>query len=591
MSSALHSRPASARLPWLCAAVVLAATGLVYASAVRRGAFQYDDLPTIVDNPSIRSLTQVPRYFVDPGAFSGLGWARMYRPLVLASYAGNYALGGDDPRGYHLVNALVHGANGVLVCLLVARLGGGAGVGLVAALLFVVHPVNTEAAAYVSSRSESLCALFLLASLLAWLRAGDAGAGAALRPLAAAAFAMALLCKSVAIALPALLLAHDLLVRRQAWGPALWRRHAPFWALAAGYAALVSGQIGQALVTAPVRGPAAQLWTQLKAVPYYARLLWLPRGLNVEHQFAVAAHPWDPAVLAAAAAVASGVAVALSCRGAKAFWLCWGPAVLLQTAVVPLNILVNERRLYLATVAAAALAATAFWRAPAHRRAVRVAGVAAIACLGLLAQQRAALWSDAEALWSDALHKAPGMPRPHLFMGDAHARAGRFAAALAEYDAAQGVNPAQLSAGDQLALYNNRGATLLAVGRFADAAASYARALRIDSTYAPARAGLEGLRATQSGAGRDPRSAALAQAGMAALVRGDLAGAVASLRSSLAIQSDEQTWLALGLAWERLQRWDEAAAAYRQLEGAARREEYARAARQRLQALPGGSGS
>ena len=64
--------------------------------------FHYDDEHSILENPHVRSLANIPRFFVDPGTFSGFPEARMYRPLLLATYALNYAAGGYEVFGYHL---------------------------------------------------------------------------------------------------------------------------------------------------------------------------------------------------------------------------------------------------------------------------------------------------------------------------------------------------------------------------------------------------------------------------------------------------------------------------------------------------------
>ena len=77
--------------------------------------FHYDDEHSILENPHVRSLANVPRFFVDPGAFSGMPEARMYRPLLLATYAANYALGGYAPMGWHAVNLLLHLVNAGLL--------------------------------------------------------------------------------------------------------------------------------------------------------------------------------------------------------------------------------------------------------------------------------------------------------------------------------------------------------------------------------------------------------------------------------------------------------------------------------------------
>ncbi|MSR84369.1 MAG: hypothetical protein EXS58_15845 [Candidatus Latescibacteria bacterium] len=159
--------------------VFLAASGL-YLNTWGHG-FHYDDFHSLVNNPHIRTLAEVPAFFRDPTLFSANPESAMYRPLLLVSYALNYAVGGLQPAGYHLANALLHGINAGLVHRLLLALGQG-GLALPAAFIFGLSPVNSEAVNYVSSRSELLMASFFLLACLAHLRGGwvggAAGAGA-----------------------------------------------------------------------------------------------------------------------------------------------------------------------------------------------------------------------------------------------------------------------------------------------------------------------------------------------------------------------------------------------------------------------------
>ena len=84
--------------------------------------FHFDDSHSIVDNPHIRSLENIPRFFVDPTAFSVMPQGAMYRPLLLVSYALNYAVSGYEILSYHVFNLLLHVVNAGLVYLLALRL-------------------------------------------------------------------------------------------------------------------------------------------------------------------------------------------------------------------------------------------------------------------------------------------------------------------------------------------------------------------------------------------------------------------------------------------------------------------------------------
>jgi hypothetical protein len=191
--------------------ILFALACVVHLQALGHG-FHYDDFHSLVNNPHIRSLGNLPRFFVDPALFSRDEQQAMYRPILLVSYALNYALGGEDPLGYHLFNLLLHVANALLVLLLAEALGFAPLVALAAAAFFAVHALGVETVHYISSRSELLMAFGVLCAALAYLKWSRSR-----QPIyylaSLLAFAFALLSKSVGIAFLALLPLCDVL-----WG-------------------------------------------------------------------------------------------------------------------------------------------------------------------------------------------------------------------------------------------------------------------------------------------------------------------------------------------------------------------------------------
>jgi len=164
-----------------------------------------DDAPLIRENPFIRNLANVPRFFTsdywEPRMQAGL-----YRPLVTTSYALNHAAGRLDPRGYHLLNLLLHAANSALVLLLLRRWTGQLALAAAAAFLFAAHAVHAEVLANIASgRPELMAALFFLLSLLSYRRAEDGQTQHRVSTLSLVCFGLALLCKESAITLLAVL--------------------------------------------------------------------------------------------------------------------------------------------------------------------------------------------------------------------------------------------------------------------------------------------------------------------------------------------------------------------------------------------------
>lgn len=442
---------------WPAGLVLILAGFLVYANSFS-GSFHYDDFHSIVDNPHIRSLAEVPAFFADPRTFSGDPEKKMYRPLVVLSYALNYAAGGYQVAGYHLVNLLVHLGCGLLVWRLARHLvGEGA---WLAGLLFVVHPLGTEPVNYISSRSESLAALGYLGALLAHLKAETSPAW---RWATLACFGAALLCKEMALTLPAALL----LVDRWRGRWTRWRAYLPPMVLALAYVGVLLANrfLGDALA-APVHGAGEQAWTQAKALGYYLRLATMPQALNVEHQFALASAP-NPAVLAALALVLSLAIAAWWGRSSlPGLVAAWGVLVLLPVLAMPLNMLVNERRLYLVVAGLCWLLAWAL------RGRLRLWFCLLVLVAAGLTWSRNEAWRDELSLWRDARSKAPAMYRVQTNLGKALQLAGDTPGAVAAYQAAIALDDRH---GDA---YNNLATILHQQGRFDEAIGWYRQALQ-----------------------------------------------------------------------------------------------------------------
>ncbi|MFH1572282.1 MAG: tetratricopeptide repeat protein [Gemmatimonadota bacterium] len=426
------------------------------------GGFHYDDSHSIVDNPAIRSLRHLPAFFVDSGTFSAEPGMAMYRPLVLASYALNYALGGYDPRGYHLANLLLHLMATQLVYALLSRLTGRSALGWWGALLFGLHPVQSQAVNYISSRSEVLAAAAVLAALRLSL-------APARRVAALGAYAAGLLTKSAAVAF--LPLAGLIRVRSglRPAAHALW----PFAALTAAYLVLISleGFLPRSL-RQDVRPWPVHLCTQVKALVYYLQLLVVPRGLSVEPAFHLSRSALDPAVASAGLLMAS--LAALAARGARrgdgvGVGLLWILAGLAVPFAVPLNVLVNEHRLYL-PAAGWALGLVWLARAAPARLAVS-AGAAAALLLATLTWQRGAVWRSDLRLWEDAAQRAPAAFRAQANLGLARYESGDLHGARRSLERALALNPAYAKT------WSNLGLVLEEDGDLAGAARAYGRAV------------------------------------------------------------------------------------------------------------------
>ncbi|HEU5452949.1 MAG TPA: tetratricopeptide repeat protein [Terriglobales bacterium] len=190
--------------------VAAAAAVLAYVGSLQFD-FVWDDRILILGNPWMQSWHYLPQYF-SRHLFAGTRPTAVgffWRPLFVVWLRLNYSLWGPHPAPWHAVTIAVHAAACALLFVLARRLSGSAATGLVAALIFAVHPATIETAAWVSGMPDSVCAILLMGSLL--LYAGARQRSSPARYAATVAlYAMALLVKETAIVFPVLLVAYEI---------------------------------------------------------------------------------------------------------------------------------------------------------------------------------------------------------------------------------------------------------------------------------------------------------------------------------------------------------------------------------------------
>lgn len=462
----------------------LAALFLVYYHSFENS-FHYDDFHSIVENPHIRDLSNIPAFFYRDELFSSMPERAMFRPLLLVSYALNYGWGEYEVWGYHLVNFAVHFLCVAGVFLLGRALGKTEWVAVLGAGFFALQPLQAEAVNYISSRSESLAALCYLVALLSYMRGRkEVQDRWVFLTLTALAFVAGLLYKSIVITLPATLLFGEWVWRRSGREKHVWKAvrpyHLLYWGIALGYLGYVwSVTPGlKTTVDSPVRSLDVQVFTQIKAAIYYLYLGGMPVHLSVEHAFAVSNSLLTAQVLLPLALLLSMLAFLLARGKGTTFLLCaWAALVLAPTAIVPLNVLVNEHRLYLPLAFISLAAAEYLVRLPTAAKKYLCAAL--LLFCGLLSHQRSAVWADELSLWGDAVIKAPQMYRTHLHFGGALEKTGRWQEAQQHYQEAATLAPAAVE------VHYNLGNALRQLKHFEAALAAYQKSLELNPDYMP----------------------------------------------------------------------------------------------------------
>ena len=573
-----------AAAPLALGAVVLAAYGNSLG-----GSFHYDDFHSIVHNPHIRDLSNLPGFFFDPSLFSVDVEKAMYRPLLLVTYGLNYALGEYDVTGYHVVNLLLHYGCVLLVWQLAKLAGCGGGPALLAGLFFAVHPLGSEPVNYISSRSELLGACLFLAAFR-WFLLDSPGS----RGVAVLFFAMGLLSKEMVITLPLVLWLFQVWGGGRGGGLPRVRQHLALWLVAATYIVVLiaNGSLGKAArvietnrlsdtsTTTVIRVVGEQLCTQTKAAALYLKLVLFPVGLNVEQQFSLSSSVWQLQVLATGALLLSAAGLGWRrLRRDHLFWLTWPLVTAAPATLVPLNVMANEHRLYVPLAGLTVLAARLL--PGGHTRAAPLAalGVTLVVWAGLTVQ-RNAVWQDELTLWRDSANKSPLMARPHVHLGNALRDQDLSVAAGKEYERALQLEPSHRSARTNLAnLYYEQGwrapDSSLARPFFLKAASEYERVLDLDPDYREALNNLGNayfmLGRAEAAAGAFQRAVrshplfpeAHYNLGHLYVGQGRFSEALDPLRRALELRPDAQTYQDLANAYAGTGRLSEAAEAYR----------------------------
>jgi protein O-mannosyl-transferase len=455
---------------------------LLYSPALR-GPFFWDDEELVYQNPDVVTRGGIVHVWYNTRASE-------YTPVATASYWFEWGWWQGRTVGYHVDNVLLHALNAALLWLVLSQLEiPGA---LIAALLFLVHPIAVESVAWIAERRNVLSTAFFLGSLASYLecqRAGNRRWYAA----AVALLVFALLTKATVVVMPVLLLL-------LAW----WRNGgvsrrdvtaiAPFavLALVAGLVRIwfeqhrAMGSIDlQALTWAKrVSNAGVAIWF------YIGKMLW-PADLTLIYP-RLSASPWTAGV----AVVAIAVLVAVLIVGRRTW--SRGPSIAtayLLVALAPSLGLVNMSYLqhsnvadhfaYLALLSAAALAGAALARL---RRLGWALGLTAVLALSAVTVSRAWYFGHPDELWRLTATQNPEAWTAHEHIALSLYHGSNIAAAAEEFRRSLAIHPANYRA------WFNLGTMLHLQERFEEAAAAYTRALALQPDLTVARRRLDACR-------------------------------------------------------------------------------------------------
>lgn len=486
------STPARWPILLACAALALAAFGAYHNSF--SGQLVYDDIAAIKENPTITNLRDLRAVFSPP---NDSGITVNGRPLINLSLAINYAIGGTEVFGYHVMNFFIHLCAGLTLFGIVRRslelpslkdkfataqtrlLAA-----FVVALLWTVHPLQTESVTYIIQRAESLVGLFYLLTFYCFVRSVTSPRPGLWQGLTVFACLCGMASKEVMASAPLLVLVYDRAVISGTFREA-WRRHvriylglAATWILLAWLVHGTNNRGGTAGLGAGGMSSWHYALTQCLGLGKYLKLVFWPDPLVFDYGTALEEHllPVLPQALLIVSLVV-GTGYALWRRPMLGFLGLWCFAILgpsssfIPVASEPLA----EHRMYLPLAALAALVVLSATRR-FGRGALYLCLALAVAA-GAVTVQRNLDYRDETALWRDTQRKYPSNARAHNNVGEILFRADRQQEAVECFREAVRLLPRYIDA------LNNLGNTLTQLGKPTEGLPYLELALQLKPSY------------------------------------------------------------------------------------------------------------
>jgi tetratricopeptide (TPR) repeat protein len=506
--------------------------------------FIFDDTARIEENPHIR-LTQFSLTDVVTAGFK----SSKTRPIAFISFALNYYFHQYDPWGYHLVNIIIHILAGFILYLFLKTTLTLPSVGFryqrpgliafFAALVWLVHPVQTQSVTYIVQRMNSLASMLFILSFWFYIkgRLVEAGqrrwlwfAGSALTWL------VSLGCKQISVTLPFLIYVYEWYFF-QNLGKDWFKRSLKYVlglvALVVLIALIYTGfnpweKIGRLNDYAQNEFTILQRsLTQFRVVMYYISLLFYPHPsrLNLDYDFALSYSLINP-VTTFFSLIIIMVLVSLAFFLAPkqrliSFCILWFFAnLIIESSIIPLAI-IFEHRLYLPSMLAILIPVILAYRYIKPEKLLISILCALVIICAYWTFERNRDWKDDLSIWTDTVKKSPGKARPHINLGKALAKRDMLDAAIDHYATASSIKPdyakIYYNLGNALAkkakakeaienynkalqlkpnvpeFHNNLGSVLAGQGRIDRAIAHFSEALRINPDYAEAHFNLAGV--------------------------------------------------------------------------------------------------
>ncbi|MBF0344034.1 MAG: tetratricopeptide repeat protein [Nitrospirae bacterium] len=514
--------------------------GLLSYSNTFKGPFVFDDTPNIVENPLIKDL----RYLTDTSTVDNSSISRemkdFFRPRLLGylTFTLNYKLNGLDTTGYHVFNTVIHLINAILIYWLAhlifttpfflednrhknslptnehdkTRVYNF--IALMSALVFVSHPIQTQAVTYIVQRFASLATLFYLLSLTLYVKARLTETGRTayvLCMLSTLSAIFAMKTKEIAFTIPFTITMLELMFFKGN----IKKRLTYIMPIALTLLIIPVSHMGnvdnitglnrldEAMKAASDKSMSRwqYLITQFRVMVTYIRLMLLPVNQNIDYDYTIYKTFLTPEVAISFLLLLSLFALSLylyrlSVKQTKtnnsllrliSFGILWWFITLsVESSIIPIRDVIFEHRVYLpsigfifALISSFFIIHNTFFGTKAATQGILLA-VSIVIILSAATYKRNYIWQDEVRLWEDTVQKSPNKIRPHNSLGGVYMRHGRFDDAIKEYKAALTVEPGYAET------YFNIGCVYSATARVEEAVKAYKTAIELNSNYAEA---------------------------------------------------------------------------------------------------------
>lgn len=480
------------------AGIIVISSFLVYANTLING-FVYDDFYQIMGNPWIKDLRNIPLIFSrDVSGFVSGYSTSYYRPLMHIIYMFTYHIFGIRPWGFHLVNVVFHCGVSVLIFFITTEIfrKGNEGkvfnpymAGLLASLLFAVHPVHTEAVAWIGAVGDLSSSFFFLLTLYLYIRSADRShVSKGMYFLSVISFFLASLSKEPALTLPIILIAYDIIFKNERNGPLhMVMRYVPFVLVAGVYFVMRFLALGG---FAPIRRSIEiDNTVYLNIFPLfikYIKKLIVPVNLSFFYPPLQTVNVSDTYfMISVFLTVVFLVCFFVSIRKSKvtSFGLILFLVPLLPAFYIPAVIEggFGERYLYLPSAGFVILVTLLLSRL--RIKALKgdvlpmIIVIPLILMYSLGTVNRNTVWRDEYSLWSDTVRKSPDSPLPHGALGKALLDKGRIDDAINEFQISLSLKESSAEG------HVNLGVAYLSKGLINQAITEFKRALVITPEY------------------------------------------------------------------------------------------------------------